>query len=649
MKTIFLLLHLPFLLLGQDSIKRYELSEIQIRGVQINSVKNTSQVLVPDSLKSFGQETPILLSKSLSVISTSDNGTPFGYSYLKIRGVDYSRINYSLNGVPLNDGEDMTTYTSNYTNLFSSLGRVDIYRGAGTSSNGVASYGGLVDLKFDDLSKEKKEVEVMYGSFNSSLLSGKYSHFSKNWKSYIALSKAHTDGFREHSFGDSELGIFLTEYKNKKTLVRLNSFLGGTRNGMSWLPTPEGLSYKRNLLSDKEKDDFTQSLVQLQLTQELGEDLFLNISPYWVQIKGGYSYGIDYEKDIYGGLKLNGNNYGFYSNLVYSPTSNFVINTGVTGNFQNREHIGMFMKSIDYINRGIKNDLTLYSKSNYSLSKWTFSYDLQLRNVNLDYLSSTLNTNLINKTFFNSKIEVTRELFTNISGYSSFANVYREPTRTDLLGVNDNLTDLNQIQTVSPENVKDIEVGIKWRGKLKGSLNIYSMNFNNEILSTNQINYLGILLRKNVEKSSRNGIESYLEYSTKDFKLSTNNTFSQNRVLLDNTADKEPILSPKWISNSEVEYRGKVDIALSHQYLSSSYLENTNDIRYQLPAYHVLNLRTSIDLSNKLRLSLLVNNLLNKNYRTSGNVSYNSSGDIESRNFFYQSGINSYLNLNMEL
>ncbi len=115
-----------------------------------------------------GRDIPSLLEMTPSVISTGDAGAGIGYSSLRIRGTDGSRINITANGVPINDSESHNVYWVNMPDLASSLNDIQIQRGAGTSTNGAGAFGASINMLTDyPLSERSAMVSASYGSFNS--------------------------------------------------------------------------------------------------------------------------------------------------------------------------------------------------------------------------------------------------------------------------------------------------------------------------------------------------------------------------------------------------------------------------------------------------------------------------------------------------
>ena len=173
-------------------------------------------------LKNFGQEPSYVLNTTPSITNYSDNGSYLGYSYFRLRGIDQTRINMTLDGIPLNETEDQGAYFSNYPDFFSNLNSLQIQRGVGTSINGVSSYAGSINFESPLLTDNKyNEVNVNYGSFNTSRFNYKYnSSINNNFGTYISVSNLHTDGYKYHSGNDSRSLFFSTGYFKDKDCAK---------------------------------------------------------------------------------------------------------------------------------------------------------------------------------------------------------------------------------------------------------------------------------------------------------------------------------------------------------------------------------------------------------------------------------------------
>jgi iron complex outermembrane receptor protein len=218
--------------------------------------------------KSTGQEPSFLLSETPSITNYSDAGNSQGYSYFRLRGIDQTRINLTIDGVPLNEPEDQGAYFSNYPDILNSVSKIQIQRGVGTSKNGTASYGGSVQLFSPNLSDSAQSTFGLgYGSFNSLRAFGEYTSGIKNRKAlYVRASQIYSDGFKYNSSNNSKSVFLSSGLFYDKSTWKINLLAGNQQNQLAWLGVSDSLiSIDRKTNANKnERDQFNQCLAQLQ-------------------------------------------------------------------------------------------------------------------------------------------------------------------------------------------------------------------------------------------------------------------------------------------------------------------------------------------------------------------------------------------------
>ena len=624
---------------AQDTIR---LNDVSVTASRFKLEATSSKVILIDSIKNyFSQETPYFFSKTPSIISQSDNGTPFGYSYLSLRGMGQNRINYTLNGVPLNDGEDLAVYTSNYTDLLNSLRSVQIIRGTGVSSNGSSSYIGLINMDLSSPFDNKTgEITSMLGSFNSRRNSIKLNTgvSKKGFGATFRLSETYTDGFRDYSSGRSLSFSTSLGYRNEVTSVRFNVVYGKTKNGQSWLPVPEGMPATTNILTlgfRPQYDNFTSGIYQLQVAGKFSEKTIFSLSSYFTHVDGNYDFPVENLEN----LELNSKNWGAYYNVKHE-SNGFTIQPGFTINTYDRKHTGTFNGG--YQNNGEKFDVTAFTKASYKLGlAWIIEGDYQFRSTTFKYKNEldNFNVKLFEHKFNNFSIGLSYRGSEVFKPYISFGKSSREPSRTNMFGYNDNPTSNLDITNVRPETVRDIELGTKIISKnINGSFNLYSMHFDNEIISVGQLNSMGIALGTNATKSNRIGLEGDLTIKLKKLEVGTSFNFSKNKIWLNDT-ESEPVLTPNFTSNLFTNYNlGKIELGINYKYVAQSFLDTDN--LFICPEYHLVDTNIGYKFKNNILINLSVNNILNKNWTTGG------STDGISRSFYYTAGTNTYLTFN---
>lgn len=599
-------------------------------------------------IKSTGQEPSFLFSETPSITNYADAGGSQGYSYFRLRGIDQTRINMTLDGVPLNEPEDQGVYFSNYPDILNSVSKIQIQRGVGTSKNGVASYGGSIQLFSPNLyDSTKTTFGLGYGSFNSSRAFGEYNSGMKNRKAlYVRASQIYSDGYKYNSSNNSQ-SVFISSglFYNKSTW-KINLLAGHQQNQLAWLGVLDSLiSIDRQTNANKhERDQFTQCLAQLQNNWRPNNFSSVQSSVYYTFLNGNYDFnlnaflGLPTTNEIY--------NYAFKSNMVGAFSSytfskkRFNWTTGVHGNIYDRQHIGS-EKTLGqlYKNTGYKNEVSVFTKSDYTFKWLTFFADIQYRYSSFDF-KGTVSLDKMQWHFINPKAGLSVEVKPNSIIYYSIGSTGREPTRNDIFGGNDDLlADSlgNAILSIkTPEYVLNHELGFRHQSrKLNFNLNFYYMDFKNEIVLDGKFGPNGLALTNKVEQSYRTGIELSVTYKvSKSISLINNSSFNYSRI----KEKKEvftPVLTPPLIINQEVVYFYKsFSVGFSARYQEKSFIDfaNTSTIK----SYLLLNGRVSFDIKG-FQFCVFANNITNSKYFNNGYVDFDGS-----KKYFVQAPTNFY-------
>jgi len=636
-----ILLILTFISIGIFSQKTIDLNEVEISSTtKIDSTKPFAIEFINSKTinESYqGQEIPLFLDRTTSVTTSSDAGSDLGYVYMRLRGVDQTRINFTLNGVPLNEPEDQGVYFSNFPDFLSSVKDIQIQRGVGTSSYGTSSYIGSINFDSPLLTGgQYTKVGVLFGSYNTTKLFVEYnSKFIKNrFAFYCRGSILKTDGYREHS--GSQGGSFFVSglYTNQKSdIIKINMFYGQSRNEMSWIgSTLEELEInpKHNGNTKEETDKFKQLHTQVQYKHSFSKNTIITTNFYYNYLKGGYDFDLDnflgipyYETGFY--------NYSVYSNFLGNVTNfkktyrRLTFNVGFNQNLYNRTHIGT-ERSLghQYANTGYKNETSIYLKTYYDIKKIGLFFDIQYRHTSfkydgLDYNGNQMNFSTIYWDFLSPKIGIIYKPFKNLNIYYSIGTTGREPTRTDMFSGYENIYSQDEILFTNPEYVLDNEIGIRMTNKnLFVNMNFYYMKFLNEIVLSGVYGTNGLPIRENVTNSYRTGFELELKYNYKNLGFYFNSTFGNSLIIQDGGYKIRPILSPNIIIFGDINYKlFKIwNIGLTTKHQSSSYIDFEN--KYKLPEFTVLNFYTSIDLGKYTTIRLWLNNITNTRYYTNG-------------------------------
>ncbi len=605
--------------------------------------------------KSTGQEPSFLLSETPSITNYSDAGNSQGYSYFRLRGIDQTRINMTLDGVPLNEPEDQGAYFSNYPDIINSVSKIQIQRGVGTSKNGVANYGGSVQLFSPNLyDSNKTTFGFGYGSFNSLRVFGEYNSGIKKHKAiYAKVSQVYSDGYKYNSSNNAQSVFISSGLFYYKTTWKMNLLVGHQQNKLSWLGVSDSLIEidRRTNANKNEKDQFTQCLAQLQNHWRINNFSSLQSSIYYTFLKGNYDFnfnnflGLPTTNELYN-YAFKSNLIGFFSNYTFTKKK-FNLTAGVHGNIYDRQHTGS-EKTLGqlYKNTGYKNEMSVFTKVDYTFKRLTFFADIQYRYTIFDYKGAVSLTKY-NWHFINPKAGFSAEVKHNFVVYYSIGKTGREPTRNDLFGGSDDLLGDslgNPILSIkTPEYALDHELGFRHQSK-KWDLgfNLYYIDFKNEILLDGKFGPNGLALTNKVEQSFRTGIELSVAFNvSKHFHLINNSSFNNSRI----KEQKEtftPILTPPLIINQEAIYSYKgFSVAVALRYQKQSFIDFANSST--LKSYFLLNGRVGYDLRG-FQFCVFVNNITNSKYFNNGYVDYDGS-----KKYFVQAPTNLYASIKYSL
>lgn len=661
-----------------DTIQTRELEELVIKGIRAGEYDPVTQTTIDvkkiESIYS-GQDASVILERlTPSIITFSDAGSTIGnYNQFRLRGIDQTRINVTLNGVPLNDMIDQGVFFSNFSDFANSVESIQVQRGVGTSSNGVASYGGSVNFESTRLNKDEPsaELQLVAGSFKTLRISGEVNtgRLKNDLALYSRFTRTTSDGYKNHSGSDSYSYFFSGGYLGKKDVIKITAFAGKTQNDQSYLPvwlTDIQKNPKTNYNHPNDTDDFEQELIQLQYSRILNPDWTSNSMLYYGGARGVFPFGIDNMTQLLFGL--NNNHYGFFSDVNYD---NYTVDftAGVHGYLFRRENFNSLAPNSaqpDYEDKTDKEEISVFTKVSYNVGSFHIYGDIQMRYVSLGFKGQSLldlsgqNSSSRQWVFVNPKIGVNYSMGKRSNAYASFGRSGREPTRTDILqGDGSGIYDYNYFSAIDPDVVKeeyvnDLEVGYRFGSeKLDLTVNYFHMTFENEISLVGALAATSYIpLRQNVDRSRRSGLETIIGWKfdakfdimlTASY-LSTkvNHFLNANSEAIDNV---EHIFSPKWIISPSLVFKPspRWSINLSGRYVDHSYMELSNDSDFKLPDFFVLDSRVNFDVSEKVTLSFIINNILDEMYFTDGSpVDFNFDGVVDGPGYRVQPPRNFY-------
>lgn len=613
-----------------------------------------------------GQDGAFLLEElSPSIVSYSESGTNLSnYAGIRLRGIDQTRVNMTLNGVPLNDMIDQGVFFSNFTDFGNSIESVQIQRGVGTSANGTSSYAGSINFESINLENSDAGGSVMFttGAFGTirggaEVQSGL---LENNTAFYLRYTETHADGFRDNMGTNARSFFFSGGYFGEKHSVKLTGFNGRSKNGLGYLPVAISdieNNPRTNYVSENDQDDFGQHMVQLQHVYELNQNKSLVNTIYYGGAGGSFPFGFEDENGDF--LQINyplfNQHIGAMSNFNGAFFKNQLkLSAGVHGYRFNRNNIEQIVPNFSspyYDDRSRKDELSAFTKLAYSWNNFEFFGDLQARGVQLSlepdaaFLGTTATIPTRDWFFLNTTAGVTYKVNKNWNAYASFGRTGREPTRFDILGATQinpaNLPIAQDLNQVVPEYVNNLETGMRWNSKkVNVQANVFYMQFENEIAPIGEFIEQGFVqVYRNQQPSVRYGVELDASYQfLPKFRIAGNATYMEANISQFediNTGDVfeniSPILTPNWNVQTVLTYEPfeKLALDLRGRYLSEAFMELTNDRDFMVPSSFVFDARLRYQFHKKHSINIQFNNLLDTQYFTYGAPVFALNGNFE--------------------
>ncbi len=547
----------------KDTTKVETLDEVLLKAVRVDATSPVTHSNVQKeeiAQRNLGQDLPILLNYLPAVVTTSDAGAGVGYTGIRVRGSDASRVSITINGIPYNDAESQGTFWVNLPDFASSVESLQLQRGVGTSSNGSGAFGASINILSDAISEEASaQFSNSYGSFETWKHTAKFStgllkdHFEFSGR----LSKITSDGYVDRATSDLKSYFLQGAYKTKNTQIKALTFGGKEITYQSWygidaatLETdrtynPAGIQFdsEGNFegFYNNQVDNYAQDHFQVLASHKFNNLWSANLSLNYTHGRGYFEEYIDewYEQNVnfsgnanlsFYGIEpieiggetieasdlirrrwLNNNFYAANVDVNYK-NNNWDVLGGLFYSYYGGDHFGEVIwarfasnsESGDryYSGNGDKNEFTSFVKATYKLNnKWSFFGDLQGRFVS--YRASGLTSDVIplneNRTynFFNPKAGISFQLDTSNSFYVSFGRANREPRRSDF-----------EQGVFTAEKLDDYELG--WRflsEKVQLNTNVYYMDYKDQLVLTGALDDVGAPIRATSGKSYRLGLE----------------------------------------------------------------------------------------------------------------------------------------------
>jgi len=604
-------LFLPFISHAQN-IEQNEKGAIKLDSVVVEAYRAGRNTPVSytrvgrEELKSSSPSNsiPMILALTPSVVSSTEGGNGLGYSSMRIRGSEGSRINVTLNGVALNEAESQEVFWVNIPSFSSFLQDIQIQRGVGTSSNGSAAFGASINMKTLNSSPDAYgSAEFSVGSYNTfmSTIGAGTGLLEKGFSADFRFSRNIGEGYIRNAKTDLTSFFGSAGWYNGRTSLRFNYILGDQVSGITWEGisreqmkedrryNPSGLYYDAagNVrYYDNETDNYRQQHLQAHFTTIIKPTLSLSATLHYTKGGGHYeNYKTDRRFDRYGlpsqiiagttynrsdmilRKALDNHHIAFNSNIQYNSVK-FSGSAGVSVSLYDGDHFGnvlwsMYNQTIAknhrwYANTGNKNDISAFAKGEYTLGEKLIAYlDMQYRSI--DYKLNGDDDDMVTLnwkeeySFFNPKGGITYNMSDNNQFYASVAVGRKEPGRADIKEA----VKAGKADDIKAERMLDYEIGYRYRGKnLNLAANIYLMEYKDQLVPTGRLSTVGYVIKENVPRSYRRGLEVVAAWRpARLLRLDGNLTLSSN-VIRDYTAFVDQYDNENdWNSLPQKEYR----------------------------------------------------------------------------------------------
>ena len=736
-KLLLSLLFVPLSAVAQEdtlTVLMHQLEDIEVSVARVQQTTLSTAIVKNDELNrdNTGQNLPYLLTTTPGLQVTSDDGLGIGYTYFRVRGTDHTRINMTVNEVPLNDQESQTVFWVNMTDMSSSISQVDVQRGVGTSTSGSA-FGASLNMQTNMLDSVSRLAIAfnggMYNTFREMV--NAHASISNRWMMNARFTKVNSDGFLYRT--GSDLYSFYGDigWYGKKTHVILRAFGGGEKTGMGWEGVSYDVAYGRNgadrrynpageytmpdsqgndstVYYPNQTDNYSQQHAQLAINHRFTTRWSLTATFHYTH-GGGFYEQYKKKKYSYWGLPDSGKSYGMYQKWLENHFAGFLISgkyisepVDVQFGAAANNYLGHHWGQLEYLqtpsalplpvhyqyyrNRANKIDANAYAKANWRVFRRTQEQlalyaDLQYRFVR--YSMYGINDETMTELplsrdfhFFNPKAGLTYQNHGHTLS-ASFAIANRDPRRSNYTeNLKYDAATKTYLGTMpKAETLYDYELGYQYaHPRFNVGLNLYFMDYDNQLVLTGENNDVGKYLTTNVKDSYRMGAELTAAVKITDwFRWEGNLVISRNKIqnykqyidLYDNQNDWN------WIGQDSVV--GDVTIAFSPTITAMSlftfdyagfigtiqtnvvgrqFLDNTQDVAAMLRAYTVTNVNLQYSLPMKkwindrrgvpeVKLLCQLNNIFNAKYASNGGAEASRFADgSRCAWYFAQAGIN---------
>jgi iron complex outermembrane receptor protein len=620
---------------AQDTLKTKQdtLNEVQVVGITASTLIPITQTRFNTAEYSYlnQQKDPFFVLDKItpSIYSQSDNGQGTGYSYMRLRGLDQTRINFNMNGIPMNEMEDQGIYFSNMPGFYNYLSNITVQRGVGTSKYGTTSIGGSVDMETRSMTDTGFEVSTVLKARNPGHYASMFysSGVKPNGLAFqLGTNYQYNVGFKDNSNNIGGSAYYSLGYFKKNNIFKLYGFSGVIQNNLAFYGVPMSIIdsyYRANLNSTTDRDTFNQNMVVLNWVNYASTKRHFNTSIYFNNVNGTYNTA----GCLFG---VNSYQYGAMSNMVMYGR-NTTTNIGVNTNIYARKHMGQDNggfydypeNTTQYQNWGYKKDLVGYVKGIRKGAFTNIFYDIQARSV---WFNTTDSKNY-NWLFINPKAGF-KTTTGNNDIYMTAGITQREPTRTDIIqniiqsdsnlryGNPDNTNFLkNDTLGLKPETVYDVEIGLTHKTtNLDININGYMMVIHNEYVATGMVDpYSGFMMKKAVDMTLRNGIETNIKLKINRFNMFVNASLQNNSLTTKNIPAATIPFTPTALMSFGAVYKfNKLTTGVTTQFVSPMAM-NLGEKVHNSQSYTLTNCFADYNYKNTI-ISFKISNIFNNKY-----------------------------------
>ncbi len=586
---------------------------------------------------------PMTLSLMPSVVSTNEGGTGLGYSKFRVRGSDPTRTNVTINGIALNDAESQEVFWVNIASVGSMLNSAQLQRGLGTSTVGSGAFGASLNMQTALPGNEPAaSVDISAGSFKTSLINASVStgRLPGGFAFDVKYNYGTTDGYIRNAWVDLNSMLASASWSNPNNLLKFNFLHGSQHSGITWEgisaeqmardrrynPAGEYVDSEGNIkYYDNDSDNYLQNHYQLIHVGRLSDRLTLSTTLNYTDGEGYYEAYKDKKVDYINRKSSAADNFAGATNLKYRDSRTEAIFNLAYSRYYGH-HFGEVIwraGQVDYgpedpwyDNNSVKGDFSTFLRfERKMLDRLNVYADLQFRNIKYDMKGPDDDGTRLDSTyvwnFLNPKAGASFDFGRGGTAYASVAVGHKEPSRADLKDAVANGT------RVYPEMMADFEVGYRYSSqRLSASANIYMMEYDNQLVTTGRFTPSGYLIKENVKRSYRRGIELVAAYQPAQWvRLDANATFSTNKIKIDGGL-KDLALSPAAIASGVATFTvaRRLELATIVKFVGKQYIDNTGSETKTLPHYTVVSQSASFSFNKNIKIAIFVDNLLNKMY-----------------------------------